>query len=1197
MKKLALVCCAILSASPLLRAQVVNDGTTNTLSNVTTNITGDVTVGTNGSFTLLTLSDNALLTNSANGVIGLNATARSNEVRLVSASARWRMGGSLFVGSNGVANRLVVSNGAFVDNNAGNLGNRVDSSNNFALVTGGGSMWSNRLDLRVGTGGSGNQLLVSNGGWVVSRSGFVGNNVTSSNNFALVTGSGSVWSNALNLTVGFSGVNNRLVIEAGGVAHCDIGKVGDFGSATDNEALVTGSGSRWNVQTDLTIGRLLGGNRLIVSNGAAVWSGNGLIGNISTALNNQVLVTGAGSVWSNQNDLMVGDFGPGNRLVVTNGGTVSASNLFIGFTSFSTNNRVTVDGGTLRVTNATGTGVLDVRRGTNVLNTGLIEADRLLVTNTSGRFVFNGGTLAVGKITIANSFDMGDGVTPATLNLTGDDTHSFPSTLAVRSSATLRGNGTILVTVFVQLGGTLSPGTGPGAIGRLTSSGSASLGGTSIMEIGKTGSVLTNDQLQVAGTLTYLRALTVSHLGPDPLTAGDRFQLFPAGSYAGSFVILTLPPLNPGLVWTNNLLVDGSIEVAGLIVQTLPAGKPTQTSATLKGLANPGGVSASGWFEWGFTTNYGNFTPPQALGSGSGNTNFSEVLTGLTAGVTYHFRAVASNTFGIVFGSDQTFPDVIQSAYLKASNTGAVDIFNVVAVSGDTVVVGATGEDSTTSGVNGDQSNNGTVNSGAVYVFVRNGNSWVQQAYLKASNPGSSDVFGASVAIAGDTIVVGAPQEDSNATGVNGDGSNNLSFTSGAAYVFVRSGTNWSQQAYLKASNTGAGDIFGASVAVSGETIVVGAESEDSNATGINGDQTNNSGTNSGAAYVFVRSGTNWSQQAYLKASNTGAGDIFGASVAVSGETIVVGAESEDSNATGINGDQANNSGTNCGAAYVFVRNGTNWTQQAYLKASNTEEFDQFGESVAISGDTIVVGAHGEDSNATGVNGNQTNNTAGVSGAAYAFVRSGTNWSQQAYLKASNTEEFDQFGGSVAISGEQVVVGAFGESSNATGVNGDQDNNSATSAGAAYVFVRNGTNWSQRAYLKASNANGGNQINDFGDQFGGAVALSGNTVVVGAAGEDSNAIGVDGNQNDNSASLAGAAYIFEPPLLLAPVLTILGNGPNQVTLSWTPPTSGFVLQESLTLAPLSWSNSPSGQTNPITLPAIEESRFFRLFKP
>jgi hypothetical protein len=178
---------------------------------------------------------------------------------------------------------------------------------------------------------------------------------------------------------------------------------------------------------------------------------------------------------------------------------------------------------------------------------------------------------------------------------------------------------------------------------------------------------------------------------------------------------------------------------------------------------------------------------------------------------------------------------------------------------------------------------------------------------IKAAEPG--DLFVHAVSTSGDTIVVGARNEQSNATGVNGDQNNNYANYSGAVFVFVSNGITWTQQAYLKASNTGVGDEFGWSVDISGDTIVVGALDEDSTATGVDGDQDNDDALSSGAAYVFVRVGTTWTQQAYLKASNTGAGDLFGNSVCISGDTIVVGADKEDSNATGVNGDQDNNDG------------------------------------------------------------------------------------------------------------------------------------------------------------------------------------------------------------------------------------------------------------------------------------------------
>lgn len=467
-----------------------------------------------------------------------------------------------------------------------------------------------------------------------------------------------------------------------------------------------------------------------------------------------------------------------------------------------------------------------------------------------------------------------------------------------------------------------------------------------------------------------------------------------------------------------------------------------------------------------------------------------------------------------------TIDPVAQQAFLKASNAEASDLFGyAVAASGDTVVISAKSESSSATGVNGNQALNSLPLSGAAYVFVRDGATWSQQAYLKASNTGSIDAFGRSVAISGDTIVIGADLESSNATGVNGNQADNSAEFSGAAYVFVRNGTIWSQQAYLKASNTEERDNFGVSVAVSGDTIVVGAHTEDSSATGVDGDQTDNSATYAGAAYVFVRSGTSWSQQAYLKASNAESGDFFGRTVAVSGDTVLVGADHEESGATGVNGNQSSNNTSNAGAAYVFVRNGTTWTQQAYLKASNTGEGDSFGSSVAVSGNTLLVGAFSENSSAPGVNGDQDDNSAENSGAAYVFVRNGATWNQQAYLKASNPDADDYFGRSVSLSGDILVVGAIFEDSNAKEVDGNQADNSASGAGAAYVFVRTGTTWNQQAYLKASNTGAP-------DHFASAVAVSGDTVLVGASDEDSNATGVDGDQTNNLAPDSGAAYVF-----------------------------------------------------------------------
>ena len=474
---------------------------------------------------------------------------------------------------------------------------------------------------------------------------------------------------------------------------------------------------------------------------------------------------------------------------------------------------------------------------------------------------------------------------------------------------------------------------------------------------------------------------------------------------------------------------------------------------------------------------------------------------------------------GSTQSTQQIVAQLVQSGYLKASNTNADDLFGLnIALSNDTLVVGAPQESSSATGVNGDQADNTMQNSGAVYVFTRTAGVWSQQAYLKASNTGSGDGFGWRVAIAGDTLAVGAPFEGSNATGVNGNQADNSAQRAGAVYVFTRTGGIWTQQAYLKASNTEAGDEFGIAVALVGDTLAVGAWLEDSNATGVNGNQADNSMSQGGAVYVFTRAAGVWSQQAYLKASNFGG--WFGFSLAIAGDTLAVGAPVESGAATGVNGNDANNTAPAAGAVYVFSRTGGIWTQQAYIKASNTDAGDRFGHSVGLDGDTLVVGAPFEASATNGVNGDQTDNSAPVAGAVYVFTRNAGIWSQHAYLKASNTGPEQYFGGnSVAILGDVLAVGACLEDSNGTGINGDQGNSNATNSGAVYLFRRSGGTWTQKAYLKASTSNAG-------DEFGVGVALSGEGLAVGAFLEDSNATGINGNQADTSAPNSGAVDFF-----------------------------------------------------------------------
>lgn len=407
-----------------------------------------------------------------------------------------------------------------------------------------------------------------------------------------------------------------------------------------------------------------------------------------------------------------------------------------------------------------------------------------------------------------------------------------------------------------------------------------------------------------------------------------------------------------------------------------------------------------------------------------------------------------------------------QEAYVKTSTARSGDSFGSsvsLSADGNTLAIGAPGESSGATRVDGNQLDFSATASGAVFIFQRAGTTWQQAAYVKASNTGSADNFGSAVSLSGDgnTLAVGAYNEDSASNTVNGPGDNDLSPDSGAVYVYTRSGSGapWAFEAYLKASNTQTADRFGFAVAVAadGNTLVAGAYQEGSNAIGVGGDQADNSANFSGASYVFVRTGAAWTQQAYLKASNTRAGAAFGSSVAISGDgsVVAVGSPSETGTATGVNGDQTGTTAALSGAVYVFRRTGPNWSQEAYLKASNTGGGDTFGFSVSLSasGNTVLVGAREEASGATGVNGNQADSSLGGAGAVYVFQKANP-WAQAAYVKASNTGANDRFGQSLASSadGSAFAVGAPREASNEKGTGGTGSNDAASGSGACYAF-------------------------------------------------------------------------------------------------------------------------------------------------
>ncbi|RZJ22788.1 MAG: hypothetical protein EOO54_11275, partial [Haliea sp.] len=394
--------------------------------------------------------------------------------------------------------------------------------------------------------------------------------------------------------------------------------------------------------------------------------------------------------------------------------------------------------------------------------------------------------------------------------------------------------------------------------------------------------------------------------------------------------------------------------------------------------------------------------PFAAIGSAVSGTTASHVVPQLlTDRLNARYAVQACNVSGCSTASPAVVPDWARAiGYFKSSNPGAnhfLGAVNTVSLSADgtTMALGAYGEASDGSS----PTNTGAPDAGAVYIYTRGATGWFQQAYLKAPVPEAGDFFGKALALSadGNTLAISADGEDSSHTGTFAvtPAHNNGNTESGAAYIYTRSGGSWTAQAFIKASNAGMFDLFGFSLALSGDgnTLAVGAYLEDSPARGINGATGDDpAGSESGAAYIFTRSGTTWTQQAFIKASNADANDWFGFKVALSfnGDTLAVSGWSETS---GSQATPADNSVLNAGAVYVFARTGASWVEQAYLKSTFPEVEDRFGNALALSsdGNTLAVAAQGDDSNRTGTFAATPadNNLAANSGAVYVFTRAG----------------------------------------------------------------------------------------------------------------------------------------------------------------------------------------------------------------
>jgi hypothetical protein len=418
---------------------------------------------------------------------------------------------------------------------------------------------------------------------------------------------------------------------------------------------------------------------------------------------------------------------------------------------------------------------------------------------------------------------------------------------------------------------------------------------------------------------------------------------------------------------------------------------------------------------------------------------FTQLANPLTGSASIRRAAAVENTTALVPQAvDPLFS--LQEKLIEEDQGWGAEFGSSIALDGDTLVVGARYDT-----VDHD-------NQGSVRVYTRSGTDWSLQQKLTSSDAAAYDAFGYSVALSGNRLVVGAIGDD------------DVASDRGAAYVFIRNGTVWTEVQKLAANDGVQDDRFGEAVALDGDTMVIGAKYDDIS-TNINEDR--------GAAYVFTYNGTVWTQQQKLIASDGSGQDYFGAQLALSGDTVVVGVPMD------------NNSEPDQGSAYVYTRSGAVWTQQQKIVAADGDYQEHFGSSVALNGNTLVVGAENDFS------------VGGQEGSVYVFQRNGAAWTQQQKLRADDGGAADDFGGSVAMSGDTMVVGAM-----------FHDWQLPFHQGAAYVFTRSGAVWTQQQEL---NSNTGAER----DRFGSDVAISGDTVVVGSTGES---IGEDDNH--------GAAYVF-----------------------------------------------------------------------
>ena len=1048
---------------------------------------GNLTFGLAGHDNSLVISNGGLVTVGINAYAGDQATASNNSVfvtgtNAAGAASALSVVGSLYVGNEGSGNSLVISNGGRVASQAlflgGFFGGTAPSTNNSMLVTGEGSAW-NGSSVAIGASGSGNSLVISDGGKVVAGNrGYIGTGTNSTNNSVLVTGAKSLWTTVFEL--GFFSSGNRMVISNGGTV-----AAGDsLFFSSNNSVLVTGTNSLWTNSSSLYVGFSGSSNSVVISDGSSVVNSNGYIGDSETSSNNSVLVTDDGSVWTNSGDLYVGNEGSGNSLVISNGGMVANSRGYIGYAAASSNNSVLVTGAGSLWTNSNDLVVGNSGGNGNSLTIadgGAVAALRIVIAQNAGssgtlnigRFGTNdtAGTIIAPTIAFGNdagvlNFNQSDATTitsvisgAGALNQLGAGTttlsgaNSYSGTTLITNGTLQTANATALGTSTVQLdAGSLAP------VGTLNIQSLVWNGGTIASTLGTTTSFVgvatnftlgagggtfafTNDGGFVANTNYAILGWTNwGSITASSFSGSAILGLNPIFTIDGTNLLVTFGGATNGPILQNSAFVYTPLDADFLVSNNVTTGK-TNEDNTVAALTFQGASTLTVYNTLNVTN--GNFTVSNGLAK----------VTNGTLATPGDFNKLGAGTLAL-FGAAQIGSSAVidAGALLVEGNVNAADVLYVGQTNGNIAMVISNGGTvaNNSSGIIG-----GLSSSSNNSVLVTGTNSlWTNSGGLVVGNSGS----GNSLVISdGGKVTVAVKSH----IGLASNSSNNNVLVTGSNSLWTNSGN-------LRIGRQGSGNSLVISNAGAVAVVVnsyIGAFSESSN----NSVLVTGSGslwTNSGDLYVGYEGSSN-----SLVISDGGS--------VVNSNGYIGSSETSSNNSVLVTDDSS--VWTNSGSLYVGNRGSGN-----LLVISNggtvANGYGYIGDFAASSNNSVLV---------TGSNSLWTNSLnlfVGASGSSNSLLISNggrVEVQNDGYigLDSSNNSLLVTGPGSTWTNTGQLFVGVNGSSNTLVISNGGMVGNNngriaanATSSNNSVLVTGSNSTWINSNYLRVGESGSGNSL-------------------------------------------------------------------------------------------------------------------------